>query len=103
MGLQLSLTGVLRASGNLVITMMLALVSQWVLQFPIAYLLSKHTALGAHGLWWAFPISNVIIATITALIYAQGGWKEKRLIREEERLTEKVSEEILIEEGAHAT
>ena len=49
LGLQFSLTGVLRASGNMVVTMVLTLVSQWVLQFPLAYVLSKHTTLGAHG------------------------------------------------------
>ena len=49
MGLQFALTGVLRASGNMVMTMVLTLVSQWVIQFPLAYVLSKHTALGVAG------------------------------------------------------
>src|SRR5262245_59311529 len=49
-GIQFALTGVLRASGNMVVTMVLTLVSQWVLQFPLAYVLSKHTALGDRGI-----------------------------------------------------
>src|SRR5439155_13225162 len=69
-GAQFSMTGVLRASGNMVITMMLTLVSQWVLQFPLAYLLSEHTTLKSVGIWWAFPISNVVIAAITVIVYA---------------------------------
>ena len=48
-GVQFALTGVLRASGNMVIAMMLTLVSQWVLQFPLAYVLSKHTRAGGAG------------------------------------------------------
>jgi putative MATE family efflux protein len=95
LGLQFALTGVLRASGNMVVTMVLTLVSQWVLQFPLAYVLSKHTALDVDGIWWAFPITNVTIALITIGIYAKGDWKKKRLLDEEEVLTTKVSDEIL--------
>jgi putative MATE family efflux protein len=100
MGVQFALTGVLRASGNMVIAMMLTLVSQWVLQFPLAYVLSKHTSLAAQGIWWAFPITNVITVLITICVYARGDWKKKRLVDTEEALTEKVSEEILTGEAA---
>jgi Na+-driven multidrug efflux pump len=68
---QFALTGVLRASGNMVVTMVLTLVSQWVLQFPLAYVLSKHTGLGVQGIWWAFPATNVTITLITLGIYAR--------------------------------
>ncbi len=97
-GLQLALTGVFRASGNMVATMTLALVSQWVFQFPIAYILSLHTALGPEGLWWAFPVSNVSITVITVIWFLKGDWKKTRLT-DEQRVREEVSEEILIEEG----
>ncbi len=95
LGLQFALTGVLRASGNMVVTMVLTLVSQWVLQFPLAYLLSKHTALDVQGIWWAFPIANVTITLITLGVYAKGDWKKKRLLDEEDVLTTKVSDEVL--------
>jgi Na+-driven multidrug efflux pump len=95
LGLQFALTGVLRASGNMVVTMVLTLVSQWVLQFPLAYVLSKHTTLEVHGIWWAFPITNLTIALITLGVYGKGDWKKKRLLDEEEVLTTKVSDEIL--------
>jgi len=95
LGLQFALTGVLRASGNMVVSMVLTLVSQWVLQFPLAYLLSKHTAFGVQGIWWAFPTTNVVIALISIGIFAKGDWKKKRLLDEEEILTTKVSDEIL--------
>jgi putative MATE family efflux protein len=100
LGAQFAFTGVLRASGNMVVTMVLTLVSQWVLQFPLAYVLSKHTALGMQGIWWAFPIANITIALITLGVYAKGDWKKKRLLDEEEVLTTKVSDEILSGEGA---
>jgi Na+-driven multidrug efflux pump len=100
LGLQFALTGVLRASGNMVMTMVLTMVSQWVLQFPIAYVLSKHTGLGVQGIWWAFPATNVTIALITLCIYAKGDWKKKRLLDEDEVLINKVSDETLGGEGA---
>jgi Na+-driven multidrug efflux pump len=95
LGLQFALTGVLRASGNMVVTMVLTLVSQWVLQFPLAYVLSKHTSLDVHGIWWAFPITNFTIALITLSVFAKGDWQKKRLLDEEEVLTTRVSDDIL--------
>jgi hypothetical protein len=45
------------------------------------------------------PVTNVLITLLTAGIYLHGGWRKKRLLDEEEELTGKVSEEILIGEG----
>ena len=81
-------------------TMVLALVSQWVLQFPIAYILSFHTDMGSEGIWWAFPASNTLTAAITMVWFLKGDWKRTRLTAEESAV-EEVSEEILIEEGLH--
>jgi Na+-driven multidrug efflux pump len=98
LGAQFSMTGVLRASGNMMTTMMLTLVSQWVLQFPLAYMFSMHTSLRARGIWWAFPVSNAAIAVITAIVFASGEWKHKRLVSAEEALTVRVTDEIIAEE-----
>jgi Na+-driven multidrug efflux pump len=80
--------------------MMLTIVSLWVLQFPLAYVLSKHTSLGAEGVFWSTPVANVVVTAITACIYLHGGWRKKRILDDEEVLTEKVSEEILSGEGS---
>jgi putative MATE family efflux protein len=97
-GLQFALMGVLRASGQTFEAMVISLVSQWVLNFPLAYILSLHTALGSHGLWWAFPISNVATAIIAGIWFARGDWKKRRLIpqtvEEEEEL--EVAREVQI-------
>lgn len=97
-GAQFAFSGVFRASGNMVVNMMLTVMSQWVLQFPLAYILSKHTTLGAEGIYWSMPVANIITALITACIYWRGNWRKKRLLDEEEILTEKVTEEILKDE-----
>jgi putative MATE family efflux protein len=100
-GAQFSLTGVLRASGNMVVAMVLTLVGQWVLQFPLAYVLSEHTRLGQRGIWLAIPIANVVTLLVTMAVVAKGDWKEKRLTRPDEALTERVTEEVLTDTGAH--
>lgn len=97
-GLQQALTGALRGAGAMLSTMVLAIVSLWVLQFPLAYILSKHTSLGLEGIWWAFPIGNTIVTGITVLWFMRGSWKAIRLT-DAERRTEAVTEEILVEEG----
>lgn len=100
-GLQMSLTGVFRAAGDMMTAMILALVSQWVLQFPLAYVLSKHTSLGIDGLWWSFTASNIITGIITIILYSRGKWKQSKLTTDE-RFAEKVSEEIITEEGVRS-
>ncbi|MHB0775812.1 MATE family efflux transporter [Halomonas sp. WWR20] len=97
MGLQMALTGVFRAAGNTLIAMILTLVSQWVLQFPLAFVLSREGVLGLSGLWWAFPITNVLIAVVTGIWFLKGDWMKGRLA-EHDALSERVTEEVLIEE-----
>jgi putative MATE family efflux protein len=97
-GVQLCIVSAFRASGNMLIAMVIALVSQWMIQFPLAYVLSKHTVLQASGIWWSFPVTNVAVAIISICWFANGGWKKTRLT-EEDRQTIKVTEETIIEEG----
>jgi putative MATE family efflux protein len=100
LGLQLSLIGVFRAAGKTVTTMVLALVSQWVLQFPLAYILGKYTGGGLDAMWWAFPISMVTSTLLGVVLFLRGDWKQGRLTGDAAAI-EHVTEEILIEEGAH--
>ncbi|HEY8950593.1 MAG TPA: MATE family efflux transporter [Rhizomicrobium sp.] len=78
-GLQFALLGVLRAAGEMLAAMTTGLISQWVLQLPIAFLLSKHTGLGADGLWWALPVSNIATAVIAGGLFLWGPWRTRRL------------------------
>ena len=98
-GLQFALMGVLRASGNMMTAMTISLVSQWCLQFPLAYVLSQRTSLHAHGLWWAFPAANISIACVSAIVFARGDWKRRRLVepRDEREVEEEdVAEQVVI-------
>jgi putative MATE family efflux protein len=97
-GLQQVLTGTLRGAGDTVAPMVLAIVSLWVLRFPLAYVLSHHTRLGAAGIWWAVAISIVASAVVTALWFARGDWKHRRLL-EEVQIEERAERQMAMEEN----
>jgi len=78
--------------------MVIALISQFMFQFPLAYILSKHTSLATAGLWWSFPAANVAAAVVSVCWFAQGGWRKTRLT-EEDRQVAHVAEETIAEEG----
>lgn len=97
-GIQLCSVSVFRASGNMLIAMIIALVSQWMIQFPLAYVLSKHTILQAAGIWWSFPVTNIAVALISLGWFAKGSWRTTRLT-EDDRQVAAVTQETIIEDG----
>jgi putative MATE family efflux protein len=97
-GVQLCIVSAFRASGNMLVAMVIAIVAQFMFQFPLAYILSQHTQLQAAGLWWSFPSANVAGALVSVCWFAQGGWKKTRLT-EDDRQIVKVTEETIAEEG----
>ncbi|MGE5279506.1 MAG: MATE family efflux transporter [Deltaproteobacteria bacterium] len=97
-GVQQVMTGVFRGSGDTVMAMVIAIVSLWVLRFPLAYVLSKHTALGENGIWWAFPVSNVLAAATAGIWFLKGGWKRRNAI-EEYGVAKEVTKEAIVEGG----
>ena len=96
-GVQLCIATAFRASGNMLIAMVIAMVSQWMVQFPLAYVLAKHTGLQADGIWWSFPATNVVVAIVSICWFFTGSWKRTRLT-EEDRLVVATTEEAIIEE-----
>jgi len=97
-GAQQVLAGALRGAGQTLAAMMLSLMTQWLLQLPASYLLARYTPLGFAGIWWAFPLANVLSLAITIAWFRRGTWKHKRLT-EDGRLAARVAEEAQVEEG----
>jgi MATE family, multidrug efflux pump len=97
-GVQLCVVSAFRASGNMLVAMVIALVAQFMVQFPLAYILSQHTSLRASGLWWSFPIANGAVAIVSACWFAQGGWQKTRLT-DEDRQVAQVAAETIVEDG----
>jgi len=98
--LHMCFANVFTAAGKTTTSMILSVLSQWLIQIPVAYVLSKYTQLGIHGLWLAFPITNVITATIAFILYSRGSWKKSSII-EDDKIIGQVSEESIVEEGIH--
>ncbi len=97
-GIQLCIVSAFRASGNMLNAMVIALVSQWMIQFPLGYILSQHTVLHVQGLWWSFPVTNVLVSIISVCWFMRGSWKTTRLTAEEKEIA-KVAQNAIIEEG----
>jgi Na+-driven multidrug efflux pump len=93
----LCIVAAFRALGNM-LTAMAVLVARWMIQFPLAYVLSKHTTLQANGPWRAFPVTNVLIAIVPVCWFANGGWKKTRLTEEDKEIV-KMTDETIVEEG----
>lgn len=97
-GVQFTINGTLRGAGNTLAAMVLTIVAAWVLQFPLAYVLSQHTSLGLDGIWWSNPISQILAAVVSVVWFAGGDWKRTKLLEDIE-LEQRVLEEARIEEG----
>ncbi len=97
-GLQQVLTGTLRGAGDTIAPMILAIASLFVIRFPLAWVLSTRTSLGADGIWWAVAISIVISAIVTGIYFLRGNWKTRRLL-DEVALEDSAERQMAMEEG----
>jgi putative MATE family efflux protein len=97
-GIQQVITGTLRGAGNTQAALMQAIVTQWVMRFPLAYVLSRHTSLGIDGVWWAMSVSNPLGALLTIVWFLGSDWQHTKLI-DDIRLEEQVSDAARIEES----
>jgi putative MATE family efflux protein len=79
-GVQFTINGTFMGAGNTGVSMAVSVIAFWVFQFPIAYVLSKHTSLEEVGIWLAIPISNVLVTIVAILWYMRGDWKKKQII-----------------------
>lgn len=96
-GSQQCLLGAFRGAGSTASAMLISLITQWVFQFPISYILCTHTTLAVTGIWWGFPVANSIAMLMTIFWFKFGTWKKLNLARDED-FKEHLEEEILIEE-----
>jgi putative MATE family efflux protein len=75
LGVQQVLNGVFNGSRFTQASMLISIFSLWVVRFPVAFILSTKTDLSFEGIWWAFPISNLIAALVAFFYYKTGYWK----------------------------
>ncbi len=97
-GIQMVMSGALAGAGNTIAAASLSILSFWVLRFPVAWVLAMPGAMGPDGIFWSFPISNVLAAVIAVGWFLRGGWI-RRVVDEDAALVEAVREEAIVEEG----
>lgn len=71
--LMFMLGGVLRGAGDTLPTMLISMVTLWVIRIPLAYLFSRR--LGTIGIWIGLASSPVIGAFLNWLYFVSGRWK----------------------------
>jgi putative MATE family efflux protein len=80
LGLQQVVNGVFNGAGFTMASMLLSMFSLWIVRFPLAYILSFHTEMSFEGIWWSFPISNLLAAIAALMWFRQGGWKKRKRV-----------------------
>jgi Na+-driven multidrug efflux pump len=60
-------------------TMIVTVVSVWVVVLPMAYFLPKITGLGVYGIRWAMVSEMVVQAIIFIIYFRTGRWKRKKV------------------------
>lgn len=75
LGVQQVLNGVFNGAGFTQASMLISIFSLWIIRFPVAFMLSSKTDLSFEGIWWAFPVSNLLAAGLAFGYYKMGYWK----------------------------
>lgn len=79
-GWQMVLTGTMRGAGDTRASMVLTIVSQYLIQFPLAYLFAYSLGMGSVGIWWSFAAANVLSTVVVVAWYMRGTWKKRNLL-----------------------
>jgi Na+-driven multidrug efflux pump len=66
-------------AGDTLSPMVINLVALWLVQIPLAHLLSRWFGLGANGIWAALVIGWFVQAGLMVWRYRQGRWKSRQI------------------------
>lgn len=65
---------VLNGAGDTRPPMVIAVVANWVIKLPLAYLMAVPWGMGVEGVWWAMFVSLILESGTTRIWYAHGRW-----------------------------
>jgi putative MATE family efflux protein len=66
-------------AGDTFSPMAINLIAVWIIQVPLAYLLSRTVGLGANGIWIALILGWALQVILMSLRFRQGRWKLKQI------------------------
>jgi putative MATE family efflux protein len=76
-GISSALMNCISGAGDTIPNMIINIGMMWVIQIPLAYLLSNHTSLDVNGVRWAIVAANFASAIATYAYFRLGRWKKK--------------------------
>jgi putative MATE family efflux protein len=79
MGFMFVLMNSLQGAGDTLPTMVISIITAWVITIPLAYFLPKYTSWGAIGIRWAMTASVIIGALANIIYFRTGRWKTRRV------------------------
>jgi len=69
-------TASFNGAGDTATPTVLNLVSFWLCQIPLAWVLAFHTGLGPRGVFLAVVVSDTVLAALSILLFRRGKWKK---------------------------
>jgi putative MATE family efflux protein len=79
LGFAMVLQQCLNGVGDTLTTMLVVLLSMFLVQVPLAYFLSRSTSLGVYGTRWAIVAGTIAMAITYSVYFRIGRWKKKRV------------------------
>jgi putative MATE family efflux protein len=77
--LSMTLFGVVRATGAVVVPLLIMVFALLLVRFPFAEIFLDDW--GADAIWWSFPVSSAVSILLAMLYYKYGGWRSARMIQ----------------------
>ncbi|MDI6601802.1 MAG: MATE family efflux transporter [Thermoanaerobacteraceae bacterium] len=79
-GLMWTFNGIIRGAGDTLITMIISMISLWVVRIPLSAYLSK-TGLAQNGIWIGMASGSILSAILSYAYYRSGRWKRNAIVR----------------------
>jgi Na+-driven multidrug efflux pump len=79
LGINSALSNCISGAGDTLPNMLIGIAMTWVVQIPLAYLLSSYTSLGVYGIRWAIVISLAAGCIAYFAYFRSGRWKLKKV------------------------
>jgi putative MATE family efflux protein len=79
-GVGIVLSNVVRSTGAVMPPLVILFVSLWLVRVPTAAFFAN--VWGVDAIWWSFPMGSTASATLIALYYRFGRWREARMLRQ---------------------
>jgi len=79
MGIESVLQQSISGAGDTIPPMVVSLVTLWIVQLPLAFLLSNYTDLDVLGIRWAMVVATAVGSLAYVIYFKSGRWKHRRV------------------------